>query len=118
MTISAAQKIEAAFAVLERHAADGLRCPENGIFGIVSGDVTALARQGRIRVSICGKNFRVVTILVGPCAGMSTAPDPSGAHAWKIVDKTGTRVNGRTHVPRRNNYVMPMTRAERDRRGF
>jgi hypothetical protein len=87
-------KIEATFAQIEAAALQSARCPENGMLPGGSASVVALARAGRIRIHIAQKNFRVVELLSGPNAGKRTG-GLAGAHVWKIVDSTGTRINGR-----------------------
>lgn len=61
-------QLDAAFAELEQAAVKGLRC-----FTGRSKITTALAREGRISVEVYAKNFRRVTILMGPHAGKQTA---------------------------------------------
>lgn len=95
--------LERTFSALVSRACVGLRCPENGTFGVNGAAVPALARAGRIRIEISTRNFRRVVILEGPHAGKATAADPSGVKPWKILDKNGTRVRRRGgHAPRRN----------------
>ncbi len=67
-----------AFAVLEKAAAAGDRCPMAKTDGLTSTLTSALARAGKIRIDVYAHNWRVVTILVGPHAGKSTlgAPNP------------------------------------------
>lgn len=84
------------FATLERCAAAGERCPVNQPKGSFPSDRTSkLARQGKIRVEIFRYNWRVVTILVGPHAGKQTAPAPEGTRPYVIIDKNGSRCNGK-----------------------
>lgn len=66
-----------AFAMLERAAVNGCRCPVSRTDGLTSQLTTALARAGQIRIDVYPHNFRVVTILTGPNAGKSTAPPPN-----------------------------------------
>lgn len=90
-------ELDQVFKIIEARAVDGARCPENGTFGITHGVIPALARCGRIRVEISGRNFRRVHILTGPNTGYATAADPTGAKPWKIIDdkelRTIKRVN-------------------------
>lgn len=92
-------KLEDCFALLEKCAVVGERCPFNFATGghpLMSGaTLTLLARAGRIRVEIGQKNWRVVTILRGNHAGAHTAY-PSGAkwRAYKVITNE-TRINGR-----------------------
>ena len=66
-----------AFAMLERAAVSGARCPESRTDGLTSQLTSALARSGQIRIDVYPHNFRVVTIMTGPQAGKSTAPPPN-----------------------------------------
>jgi hypothetical protein len=66
-----------AFAMLEKAAASGERCPESRTNGMTSQLTSALARSGQIKIDVYPHNFRVVTILSGPHAGKSTAPPPN-----------------------------------------
>lgn len=77
------------FDLLERTALAGERCPQNGA-NVRSGDVVVLARQGKIRIEISGKNYRRVVILASEHAGRATAGNPDGHPAWKVIDRTGT----------------------------
>lgn len=90
--------LDKCFARLVAYAVAGKRCPENGQDGIYSDLTSALARAGRIKIEISGRNYRRVVILTGEHAGKATAPDPTGAQPWKIVGKH-TTINGRVHVP-------------------
>jgi hypothetical protein len=90
-------KMDAAFALIERAALDDARCPQNGTRGMTSAHVGALCRAGRILVEISDKNYRRATILAGPNKGKRTAANPTGAKPWKIVGLE-TRINGKvTH---------------------
>lgn len=66
-----------AFAMLERAAASGARCPKAGTDGLTSQLTGDLARAGRIRIDVYPHNWRVVTIMTGPNAGKSTEPAPN-----------------------------------------
>lgn len=77
-----------AFAVLERCAAAGERCPINETQNINSTVVSALARVGRIKVEVSGRNWRTVTILKGPHAGKTTKPDPNSGHVYQTIGIT------------------------------
>jgi len=72
------EALDRCFAELERAAVAGERCPMNGCGTDVvqSSLVNALAHDGRIRSEVGGKNWRTVTILVGPNAGKSTMQSP------------------------------------------
>lgn len=66
-----------AFAMFERAAASGARCPKSGVDGLTSQIASGLARSGKIRIDVYPHNWRVVTILTGPQAGKTTAPAPN-----------------------------------------
>ena len=100
MKFLSSSNLDSAFAALERFAVQGERCPQNETHGITSGLVSALAREGRLRVEISGHNYRRVVLLTGEYQGQATAPDPTGAHVWRIVDASGTRVNGKLSISR------------------
>lgn len=94
----ARQALADTFRLLEAAAAASERCPmsrENG-GSIEKGNVAQLARDGRISVEVYGQNFRRVTILDGPHAGKSTAPNPNpNARPYLTIDKSGTFRNGK-----------------------
>jgi len=86
------------FAALERAAILGERCPMSTFDRmphqsartpptvlLSSTAISALARQGKIRIDISGRNWRTVTILVGPHAGKKTAGDPNGHKIWQTI---------------------------------
>jgi hypothetical protein len=76
------KRIEECFALLEKAAIAGERCPQGAPFGpLQPHDTMALARAGRILIEI----RRTVTILTGPHAGKKTLADPSGCAPYKIV---------------------------------
>jgi hypothetical protein len=91
------QTPEETFRILEAAAVAGERCPMTHGGALNGGNVTQLAHAGRIRVEISGRNWRTVTILTGPNAGKSTAPnpDPRRRTAYLTIDKAGTRRNGK-----------------------
>lgn len=78
-----------AFSILETAAYRGERCPLNGTTPWITADITtALARAGRIKVEVSGRNWRVVTILKGPNAGKRTMPDPLNGHVYLTIGVT------------------------------
>lgn len=81
-----AQQIEQAFQMLEAAAVAGMRCPADKTQGgsLPDGAVSELWRRGKIKSEVSGRNFRQITILVGPHAGKKTAPNPEGHVVWKI----------------------------------
>jgi hypothetical protein len=66
-----------AFAMLERAAVNGCRCPVSRTDGLTSQLTSDLARAGKIRIDVYPHNYRVVTIMTGPHAGKATAPPPN-----------------------------------------
>ncbi len=78
------------FERLEQAAVAGERCPENSR-ELPSSDIVALARAGKIRIEISGRNYRRVVLLTGKHAGKATAPDPDGFPPWKIIEERGTK---------------------------
>ncbi len=73
------------FALLEYAAVRNLRCPKNSPFGPIQSPVLrALYRRGMIKGEIYMSNWRVITLLVGPNAGKSTAMFPGSAKPYKI----------------------------------
>ena len=99
------RRLDAAFAILVAAAVAKQRCPENGTKDISSIIIGTLARAGYIRVLISDRNYRTVEIMKGPDAGASTAPAPDGAYAWKVIDKNGTRVNGKVQFPQSSRPI-------------
>lgn len=80
MALSAHQ-INSGFALIERAAIEGKRCPtnrsaENPTGELASGITGALVKAGRIRIEVYAHNWRVVEILKGPFAGKRTAASP------------------------------------------
>lgn len=79
-------------AAVTRAAVAGARCPENEKYSDVTSDrLGVLARNGKIRIEISGRNYRQIFILAGPHKGARTAPNPHGHMIWKIVDRAGNR---------------------------
>lgn len=85
------------FAHLERAAIAGERCPPSNWGGhnaplVLLHSITmgALAKAGKIRIEVSGKNFRQVTILAGPHAGKKTAANPDRyARVWQTISAEG-----------------------------
>lgn len=83
-------KLNALFELLCHAAAAGHRCPTREELPPYCRQLlTDLARRGDVRVEIFAHNWRVVTILVGPHAGKSTAPAPLGKKPYQILTKNG-----------------------------
>lgn len=100
-------KLDRAFRIVERAAILGQRCPPSNWerlpfqravprpdVMVNSTALTALAKQGMVLIEISGRNYRTVTILVGPNAGRKTAPDPSGAVIWQTIGRVKTLNTG------------------------
>lgn len=84
--------MERAFALLCAIADKGERCPTGADMGKLLGGylsdrgvVVRLARAGKIRIEVYGRNWRVIEILTGPQTGKRTAPPPAGGVPYKIV---------------------------------
>jgi hypothetical protein len=67
---------EMVFGQLAARANIGARCPENIDIPGANLMLRALAEEGRIRVEIFPRNWRVVEILTGQHKGKRTAPSP------------------------------------------
>lgn len=66
------------FDLIQAAVAAGERCPMNHPEGpLQSGAIAALAHRGALKSEVFGRNFRRVTLLVGPHAGKSTADPPA-----------------------------------------
>jgi len=79
------------FAELVRAAQAGERCPMNDAIRGGSATMMALARDGRILIEVAGKNFRQVTILSGPHAGLKTMPPPGGCRPFLTIGRQTVR---------------------------
>ena len=101
-TIADAVK-EHVFGLIEAAAREGRRCPQNEEIrgalysaglqfgnGVTAGDVIkALAREGRVRGGVYGRNWRTLHICVGPHAGKSTKPCDHASAPHMIYDEHG-----------------------------
>lgn len=92
--------LDRAFARLEQIAAKGGRCPvtsgPDADGSLASGQISALAKAGKIFVEISSRNWRRITILTGPHQGKSTAQNPDKhARVYHTVGVEGSRVNGK-----------------------
>jgi hypothetical protein len=79
--------IEAGFALIERAALAGERCPttlttDNPTGTLLAGIAAILVKEGRIKIEIYGRNWRVVEILKGPNAGKRTKEAPGFPRVW------------------------------------
>lgn len=82
------QRLEDTFNQVVEAALHNRRCPDNA--RINSAQLTALARQGRLRIDISGRSYRTVYILTGPQAGLSTAPDPDKGRVFRSIGVVST----------------------------
>lgn len=90
--------LDETFRRLEAAAAAGDRCPTTDQ-GLRSAAVSHLAHDGKIMVEVSTHNWRRVTILTGPHAGKSTAPNPLKRFSTCLtIDRGGTRRNGKLFV--------------------
>lgn len=89
--------IERDYALIEEAAVAGTRCPQRKPNGPLNNkSISRLAREGRLKSEVYACNWRVVTILTGPHQGAATAPPPYACgDPYIVMDKTGTRRNGR-----------------------
>lgn len=90
------------FDLLVKCAVNGERCPLShwdrvpsqppiAAPDLVSSEaINKLAHQGQILIEISGRNWRTITILVGPNKGRKTAPDPYGHQVWQTIGTTRT----------------------------
>lgn len=73
------------FALLVDAAVAGARCPQTSPHGpLASGSVSVLIAAGKIRSEVYKHNYRVVTILVGPHKGKTTAPADPGLKPYRV----------------------------------
>lgn len=103
LAIERSRRIEWAFVAILHAALAGERAPKNISLDIEDGvvdplDVVSLCKTGRIKIEISGRNYRQITILSGPHAGKSTAPNPNGSRVWKTVTRDGTQITRRVRV--------------------
>lgn len=84
------------FTNLEEVALAGRRCPtkdelrelfnEKG-YSNPALSLAHLVEEGRVRIEVCGRNWRVVEILSGPNTGVRTAPTPHGGAPYRVIQK-------------------------------
>lgn len=85
--------LDETFAVLVACAVAKERCPitnrhcDGVMNGLPNGHTAALAKAGKIKIEVFSRNFRRVTILVGPHRGKTTADPPDGPDAkpYRVV---------------------------------
>lgn len=110
-----ADQMYTAFAVIERAAIEGRRCPENLTHGVTSPAVTALARAGRIRIEIYFHNWRVVTILEGEHRGKTTAACPKkGAMPYRTIAKGVAELSYTKRRASKAPVTLPSTTTGKD----
>ncbi len=98
------EALTAVYELLVDAARKGARCPQSEEIknfcltralpyaSKASAITTELARTGKIRITIYGRNWRVVEILQGPHRGARTQPDPKNgflkltipSEAWRL----------------------------------
>ena len=100
--------------MIETAAIAGDRCPQNDDLPIYRG-LALLARAGKIRLEISGRNWRQAILLDGPHAGKATAPNPHGHIVWMVIEKTTVR-KGRILTPDVSRQFAGMRKAARERR--
>lgn len=88
------RSLQLCFEAMVAAAIKGKRCPLNGEDNIRPDWVGILARLGRIKVEISGRNWRTVTILEGEHARKHTQRDPDGYPVWKVINRNGCFING------------------------
>jgi hypothetical protein len=97
-------ELEKVYELVERAAIRGERCPQNDELAAVATSgpelLRALAKAGRLRIEVSGRNWRTVTILAGPHAGKRTQRDPMGGrHPHITIDGSGTHKVGKWSMP-------------------
>ena len=73
--------------MVTRAALEGKRCPTNLELGCSV--LPELAREGLFKIEVCGKNYRIVTILTGEHAGKKTAPHPHRSTPYVVIGPAG-----------------------------
>ena len=130
MSVPVSARAQAFFARFEEAARVGARCPTKAQLrdlGRAHEPRQELLRAGLIKIDIYGSNWRVVTILAGPCAGLSTAPPLHEGEPWRTLDHLGDHgiapAEPQVHVrepawrPSRtpfvfSNFIAPPTKAQ------
>jgi hypothetical protein len=98
MSQTSSENLDKAFALLEQCAVNGERCPvtsgpDQHAF-LRSAHTSALAKAGRILIEISSRNFRRITILVGPHKGKKTTKNPDvRARVYQTVGAVGHKIN-------------------------
>lgn len=88
------RQIERTFEAIVAAAVAGERCPQEyreGHPGLPSGATTKLVQAGRVKIEVCGKNWRVAEILEGPHTGKRTqAPPFPNSGPYLVRDASGS----------------------------
>lgn len=82
------ERLTQCFESILQAALRGDRCPENDTYNVASTYCRLLAERGDIKIEVYARNYRVVTILKGPHAGVKTAPPPYSVKSPKIIIST------------------------------
>jgi hypothetical protein len=90
------------FAMLQKAAASGCRCPTNPEIAAYLSEhgcqiaattipsvMKNLTRQGRVVVRLYGKNWRAVTICTGTNTDKTTMTPPHGGEPYLVITATG-----------------------------
>lgn len=120
----------AAFAIVERAAIAGERCPTNeGLcdalrvagFVFAGGNelLSGLAREGHLEIRVAAQNWRIVQLLTGEHAGKMTAPAPGRPYppgrAYIVIGpENGARPSGPPQAP---DLPPPPVRRRKSRAG-
>ena len=99
------QRLEDTYNQVVEAALRKRRCPDNA--SINSAQLTALARQGRLRIDISGRSYRTVHVLTGPHAGLSTLPDPDKGRVFKSIGVVSTSTLRRKQYDRNEPRQVP-----------
>lgn len=124
-TLTVQHRKNTVFNLMLATALAGKRCPMNDQLPEPSSYLTLLCRDGRLKVEVFDKNWRVVTILEGPHAGKNTASPPAGRsrlRPYVTIDKNGTYRNGKllasNHRGAENPVTLSFKDGKRDREVF
>ena|SRR5581483_9453837 len=110
-----ARQVEQAYKAILTAALAGTRCPQDaryGHSGLPSGATTKLVHDGRLKIEVYGKNWRVAEIVGGEHAGKRTQEPPfqnagpylvrdaSGSHRCDHIARAVSRRRGAPSAPR------------------
>ncbi len=88
------------FDLMVHTAIEGQRCPTND--QLPDHSLPALARAGKVRIEVFERNWRVVTILVGPHAGKQTSRGSVRPEAKPYIVIDASSAPRRTSIPSRH----------------